>query len=296
MLILFWSKQKNKFNYGDELSHFIVSKIAKQKPLSIWPYTNNSKSILRKCVSFLRLLLINGINHTFLHVSRSRRAHVVGLGSIINRANHLSSVWGSGIISAEDKINPDIQVFVVRGPLTLKLINEIGIKNRGAMGDPALLLPCLIPKLQKKTFEFGIIPHVKDYEYVVNNFKAVEGWVIIDLSNRDLEALTERICSCEKIVSSSLHGIIVANAYNIPTVRAEFTNKLSGDGIKFMDYMYSVGATAQEAQKCYKVSNQADLVELINENEFFCPDQGILEDRKRDLLNNAPFELKKEYV
>lgn len=296
MLILYWSKQRNKFNYGDELSLFIVSKLAREEVVSLWPYSNNSKNFLRRCVSFLRLLYINGVEITTLNLVRSRMVHVVGLGSIINRATSRSLVWGSGIIAADDKINPNIEAFVVRGPLTLDRLNQMGIKNKGALGDPALLLPNIIPDHNLKSFEIGVIPHVNDYELVAINYKIPEGVALIDLSDKNLEEVTAKICSCKKIISSSLHGIIVANAYGIPTIRAEFTNNLSGDGTKFLDYMLSVGATRQEAERYYSIRTQSELNGILKETAYFIPAEGIIEKRKYELISNAPFEVRKEYV
>lgn len=46
--------------------------------------------------------------------------------------------------------------------------------------------------------------------------------------------------SCKKILSSSLHGLIVSDAYNIPNRMIKFSNKINGDGTNFTDYFLSV--------------------------------------------------------
>ena len=53
----------------------------------------------------------------------------------------------------------------------------------------------------------------------------------------DVEKTTKEIMECETIISSSLHGVIVSHAYQIPAVWIKFSDKLSGDNVKFYDPM-----------------------------------------------------------
>jgi exopolysaccharide biosynthesis predicted pyruvyltransferase EpsI len=52
--------------------------------------------------------------------------------------------------------------------------------------------------------------------------------------------ILDQISSCELVVTSSLHGLICAHAYGIPTVWAKSINPLIGDNVKFYDYFQSV--------------------------------------------------------
>jgi pyruvyltransferase len=69
---------------------------------------------------------------------------------------------------------------------------------------------------EKKKNEIGIIPHYLDLAYFKVNYS--KEYKIIDLTTNDVEGIITEICSCKKILSTSLHGIIVAQAYNIPAL------------------------------------------------------------------------------
>jgi hypothetical protein len=59
-----------------------------------------------------------------------------------------------------------------------------------------------------------------------------------------VEAVIDAIASCEFVVSSSLHGLIVAHAYRRPALWVEFADPLLGDRSKFHDYFASLGRPA----------------------------------------------------
>lgn len=63
-------------------------------------------------------------------------------------------------------------------------------------------------------------------------------FAIINLFN-PIERVVDSILACENTFSSSLHGIIVSYAYNIPSLRFVFSKNNLGD-LKFHDYFLSV--------------------------------------------------------
>ena len=71
-------------------------------------------------------------------------------------------------------------------------------------------------------------------------YEADKDILVIDLMTNNIEPVTDLFLQCEKIVSTSLHGLIVSHAYRIPAVWVQFSDKLFGDGIKFQDYFESV--------------------------------------------------------
>ena len=138
-------------------------------------------------------------------------------------------------------------------------------------GDPGLLLPLYFRPKVAKTVPLGIVPHVSHFGVVKKQYQnqEAEGRVkVIDLRTKDVEAIVRQLMACEKIVSSSLHGLIVSDAYGIPNKWVQFNkNGVRGDNIKYYDYFASVGRVDRTFLDCrtYKKlpSNVAELVQPV---------------------------------
>jgi pyruvyltransferase len=63
---------------------------------------------------------------------------------------------------------------------------------------------------------------------------------VIDV-RREPEAVFRDVGACESILSSSLHGLITADSFGIPSAWIELSSKVLGDGFKFRDYFSSIG-------------------------------------------------------
>ena len=148
-------------------------------------------------------------------------------------------VWGSGIRDIDQNINKGI-IKSVRGPLTRKRLLEIGCYCPPIYGDPGLLLPLYYNPVVEKKYTLGIIPHYIHYDIVSKMYNGLKGIKVIKLINKDIELVINDILSCEKTISSSLHGLIVSDAYNIPNKWVKFNNKINGDDTKYYDYFKSV--------------------------------------------------------
>ena len=62
----------------------------------------------------------------------------------------------------------------------------------------------------------------------------------------------DKIYSCKIVFSSSLHGIIVADAYHVPNVWVSFREDEHPDGnFKFHDYYHSVGKESIMQPVCF---------------------------------------------
>src|SRR5690554_4142773 len=167
------------------------------------------------------------------------------IGSSIHLSDQNSIIWGAGCISPRHlPANKPKSTKAVRGPLTRDLLINNEIDCPEIYGDPALLLPIIYsPKRHRKKYKLGVIPHYIDKDNkTIQLIKDRKDILIINIEvGSNFKYFINQIVSCEEVISSSLHGLIVADAYGIPNDWCEFGDKVIGDGFKFKDYFASVG-------------------------------------------------------
>ncbi len=159
-------------------------------------------------------------------VEKNETSKFIGVGSVFHAIRKGDVVWGTGSISNIPFNLPECKILAVRGKLTEKLFNL----NVGVYGDPAILLPLIYNPQVEKKHKVGIVEH-----YVDRGLYPGEGYRIEVESN--WKQFVKEIKSCEKIISSSLHGCIIAEAYGIPAKWVKLSNKVIGNGFKFYDWL-----------------------------------------------------------
>lgn len=183
--------------------------------------------------------ILNFFDIPYTFVKKHYEADMLFIGSIARRANSKTTVVGSGIIDSGDRLNPEAKWNLVRGPLTRDRIIKLGGTCLESYGDPALITPLLCNE-SKKEHDIGFIPHHINYSQVKESLNDEFVVQLRHLHRSPLDTVKE-ITKCRKVISSSLHGIIIAHAYGIPAAWVESENKLKGDDVKFQDYFQSVG-------------------------------------------------------
>lgn len=141
-------------------------------------------------------------------------------------------VWGSGWPQS-------VRYHAVRGPLSAARIGRPDLPT----GDPAILLPLIWLQKAARTAEVGVIPHFATWQKFIGRFGDIlsRGWRIINLLE-PARMVAQAIAECEFVVSSSLHGLIVADSYGVPSLRMAPDAPIKGDGFKFQDYFAFRGA------------------------------------------------------
>ena len=219
-----------------------------------------------------------------------KKYSVYSTGSVMHFTNKDSVVWGTGCIKENSVGERPKKVYSVRGPLTREQLLKKGIECPEIYGDPALLYPLIYnPKIEKK-YKWGIIPHYIEFESikdlkVLKNLEK-QGFKIVDICSGEKEFIND-LLEVENVISSSLHGLIVADAYGIPNARVNISNKLIGGDFKFKDYCLSVG---REIDLGYQLTDETELkdIEDLHFNREINFNQELL-------LNCSPWELKSKF-
>lgn len=171
-----------------------------------------------------------------------------GLFTVGSIAGHLrregSRVWGSGLIgelsagrAAELAARAPRSIHAVRGVRTRRVLQEdLGWQVPEVYGDPALLLPRLYqPRPAPETAgTVVVVPHYAHRRLLPRDLP--DGVSVVDV-RQGPEVVIDQIVSARACISSSLHGLAVAQAWEIPWtwLRVEDA-QLRGDRFKFEDF------------------------------------------------------------
>tara|TARA_R110002049_G_scaffold303983_1_gene498752 strand:- start:510 stop:1448 length:939 start_codon:yes stop_codon:yes gene_type:complete len=193
-----------------------------------------------------------------------------------------AQVYGTGFITYEQKplVKPQ-HVASVRGPLSEDKCIQNGIKAPGIYGDMALVLPEFFrPDVKKIKGRVGVISHFRERkeEY----WKRYEQADFLNINiNEDICELVKNVLSCEYIISSSLHGLIIADAYKVPSIWVRPSEKPSGDLFKFHDYLSSVERKNKDPVAVSKQVNFSEIESLV--------ELGSLRFSANELISVCPF-------
>jgi pyruvyltransferase len=170
-----------------------------------------------------------------------QEAQVLSTGSILQNLpeSYSGLVLGAGLLWDKKLPLPQATVLGVRGELTRE---RIGAPKDVLLGDPGLLLSRLYENRRNKSHALGLIPHYLDWKdprisQISRRYK--KEILVINVMREPHEVIRE-IDRCECILSSSLHGLIVADSLGIPSAHLNLSGKVLE--FKFQDYSSAIGA------------------------------------------------------
>ncbi len=161
---------------------------------------------------------------------RHDRPHFLGMGSILARATPSSIVLGAGFLTPPARHDLQGQIVSVRGALSRDAIAQRG---EILLGDPMVLLNLLAPFKRQADGPLGFVPHVSEFKRTRR--LRVAGLKVIDPALPPWRVVQE-IAGCGRIMSQSLHGLIVADALAIPNLWIAPGPAMVGGDFKFRDY------------------------------------------------------------
>jgi len=198
------------------------------------------------------------------------KAAIYGVGSIIPAISpeRFSVLLGCGSLAEKRVELPNALVYALRGELSKKMLN---INEQITLGDPGLLIPYVLPAKDminnNLSKPIGIIPHFKQYaNQRIDSFRNHPNYKIINV-RAEAECVIRDICSCSSIISSSLHGLIIADAYKIPNIRLVFEDNLFDvNDFKFLDYFSAIKRCGKSATS---ITPEQITSKIEYNNEYF---------------------------
>lgn len=267
--------------------------------------------------------------HNFRIIRWFRHHSYLCIGTLLDGDNYKDKhtiIWGSGCSGANRGLPTPQKVLAVRGPKSREYLLSQSIDCPEVYGDPALLLPLVYQpqgwrshvssfkfkeddrvgapdikvielrnqELETKRYRLGIIPHVVDLHHpVIEEIreKHSDDILVIDLAHYERWTdVIDQICSCERILSSSLHGLIVSDAYQVPSCWIELSGKISGGYFKFVDYASSVDRDFSNPLRIEKFADIANVLDYVDLH-FSCADAEKVKELQQGLIKVAPFKL-----
>ncbi|MGV6943842.1 polysaccharide pyruvyl transferase family protein [Sphingobacterium kyonggiense] len=282
--LIYW----NSKNFGDLLNPWLIRKIS----LNNVQYKRYEPSFTKRILIISKYLFQFKFKK-FLEVILPWEKTLICIGSIISWSNKNSTIWGPGFMNENEKFNGG-KIKAVRGHFTRDKLIKNGFNCPNVLGDPALLIPLVFKDNFKRNSVLGIIPHWREVDYFISKYG--KNHKIIDLRTDDIDGVIGGILSCKYILSTSLHGLIVPHAYNIPAIWIK-KNYIDTDGFKFKDYFSSVDIDQYEGFEDFHklLIDENELINFFNNNISKSQIQNNLKETQISLLSSFPFNLKEEY-
>jgi hypothetical protein len=170
--------------------------------------------------------------------SPADKARVVGIGSILEHLppQYRGIIWGSGLTEARERRFPHARVLAVRGRLTL---GYLGLADNSdvALGDPGLLVADIYPS-RPRTSDLAIVPHfIHQHDGLATRLARAGHYTVrvLDVGQHPASVIRS-IAAAGAVATSSLHGLVVADAIGIPAVWFRESRDSPVTQFKFHDY------------------------------------------------------------
>lgn len=216
----------------------------------------------------------------------AKSADLLGAGSVLELLgeDYRGIIWGSGKMHEHEETKlPHAQFLGVRGHLTR---TALGLsEDTTTVGDPGLLMSDYV-KRKAPTVDIAVIPHFshqqEDWVQGLREEASHRSLKIIDVGNSPLKVV-EQIAQARYVLTTSLHGLICADALGVPAAWALPEPVLAGATFKFRDYSSVVDPQG-------KIEGRFDSIEnLLNPDSLKriaqSPDSALVKATQENLRN-----------
>lgn len=218
---------------------------------------------------WLSPVLVEALSGRKVVHARPNKCDLMALGSILAKArnhfwNRKIDIWGSGLIEDIGQFSSPHRIHAVRGWNTARSIRN---QNISVVGDPGLLCDMLVPEnvTKTKTAAIGIIPHYVDQDNpLLQEFlRTNPGVKLIDVFSETRDFITQ-VAQCDVVLSSSMHGLITADALGVPNAWIRLSGKVWGRDFKFADYYSVFGFSDISPFHFSGTTSKEDVMKLID--------------------------------
>ena len=210
-----WWDQPPLGNFGDWLSPLIIKEMSGH-PVR-WVGENDSQS----------------------------QTHLIGLGSIARLANRHSIVFGSGISSKDQRLDPNSAIISVRGPETASVLTAKQKRGLVGLGDPGVLLRRVFPELSWGPEAPGLlVRHYAHQSLPIDISGEMREVSVHARSPGEIHSMLKEIVRSEFVITSAMHVLVACHSFGVPAALVDFEDypgAVSGDGVKYEDYSQGAG-------------------------------------------------------
>lgn len=194
-----------------------------------------------------------------------------------NLSGGVAHMWGTGVDAQRRAFEPykapfepapctEYVIHATRGPHSRATLLEAGLVAPPIYGDPAWFMPRIFKPVVEKTTELGVILHISELQEPAVTATPRAGLARYGLGEADgvrlistwhepswdgMQSKMRELLACRRILSTSFHGLCLADAYGIPCAyvsrapagpqRLNLARDTEGVNHRFLDF-YAAGS------------------------------------------------------
>lgn len=212
--IWYWLNGKNvPLNLGEQLAPKIVNHFGVEcKEIKKSEHDQDHAEWGNRCIFVIGSELVGNpyMKHMIYEEASCDNLHVWGLGagSELNLKKRVAP-----------RIYKKIHIHAVRGPISQKII---GLGPDLPMGDPAFLMPHVLPINRNPSANITYVPHhdtLSNLKLKVNNVLndiEANNYINVRFPERNFQKVLSRLINSKFVLTSTLHTAILCISYNVP--------------------------------------------------------------------------------